>query len=172
MGPTVQTFVARNDSSKANPEGLLPNPNSPGDELVQLFQRKGIGPGELSALVGAHTSAKQFAFDPSRAGTPLDSSPGTWDVEFYGQVLEKSAPFVLPSDIQLSQNAATGPSFKQFAGNQMMWSAAFAPSMTKLSLLGVDKSGLIDCTSALPGSRGYVKRQPVKRTWWTPSIKW
>ena len=41
---------------------------------------KGFSPAEIAALLGAHTSAKQFEFDPSHAGAPLDDTPGVWDV--------------------------------------------------------------------------------------------
>jgi len=166
MCPTVQTFVGRKDSRQANPEGLIPNPRSPGESLVQLFQEKGISPTELTALIGAHTASKQFVFDPAKAGTPLDSTVGVWDVKFYQQVLKKDAPFILPSDMQLSQTKQTGAAFKAFAGSQGEWSAAFSPAMTHLSLLGVERSQLIDCTSALPG--GTFKRHaiPAKRSWW------
>ncbi|KAF2435875.1 heme peroxidase [Tothia fuscella] len=166
LGPTVQTWVGRKDSSTPNPENLLPNPRSDGDTLVQLFQNKGINPAELVALIGAHTSAKQMAFDPSKAGAPLDSSPGVWDVKFYGETIKKQAPFTLPSDIELSKQKDSAPVFKSFVNNQMGWGAAFAPAMTKLGLLGVEKEGLIDCTYALPtGAQGY-RRAAVKRRWW------
>jgi hypothetical protein len=128
MGPTVQVFVGRKDSAQANPEGLIPNPQSPGDALVKLFQEKGISPTELTALIGAHTASKQFVFDPSRAGTPLDSTVGVWDVKFYQQVLQKTAPFILPSDTQLAKNAATGGAFRAFAESQGKWGAAFSPA--------------------------------------------
>jgi hypothetical protein len=128
MGPTVQVFVGRKDSAQANPEGLIPNPRSPGEDLVHLFQEKGISPTELTALIGAHTASKQFVFDPSKAGTPLDSTVGVWDVKFYQQVLQKDAPFILPSDIALSKTAQTGAAFKAFSESQGKWSAAFSPA--------------------------------------------
>jgi hypothetical protein len=80
LGPTVQTFVGRTDNNKANPENLIPNPRASGDSLVALFKDKGISGPELAALIGAHTSSKQFVFDPSKAGLSQDSTPGTWDV--------------------------------------------------------------------------------------------
>jgi len=128
MGPTVQTFVGRKDSTQANPEGLIPNPRDSGENLVKLFQDKGISPSELTALIGAHTTAKQFVFDPTQAGTPLDSTVGVWDVKFYQQVLKKNAPFILPSDMQLSQTKQTRSAFSAFAGSQGDWSAAFSPA--------------------------------------------
>jgi hypothetical protein len=80
LGPTVKTFVGRVDRSTANPEGLLPNPRDNADNLVRLFQEKGISPGELAALLGAHSTSRQFEFDPPRTGAAFDSTPGIWDV--------------------------------------------------------------------------------------------
>ncbi|TLD26139.1 heme peroxidase [Venturia nashicola] len=166
LGPTVQVFVGRKDTRQANPEGLIPNPRSPGNALVQLFEEKGISPPELAALIGAHTASKQRVFDPTKAGTPLDSTVGVWDVKFYAQVLQRTAPFILPSDAALAKNAETGRAFKAFAASQGGWSAAFSPAMTKLGLLGVERAGLVDCTAALP--QGAFKRNamPAKRSWW------
>ncbi|QDS68272.1 hypothetical protein FKW77_010636 [Venturia effusa] len=166
LGPTVQVFVGRKDSAVANPEGLLPDPRSPGDQLVKLFENKGISATELAALVGAHTSARQRVFQPSKAGAPLDTTPGVWDVKFYSQVFQKNAPFILPSDAALAKNAATGLAFRAFAASQGGWNAAYSPAMTHLGLLGVETAGLIDCTSALP--QGSFKRRavPAKRSWW------
>ncbi|KAE9973933.1 hypothetical protein EG328_004166, partial [Venturia inaequalis] len=163
LGPTVQVFVGRRDSAQPNPEGLIPNPRSPGNALVKLFEEKGISPTELAALIGAHTAAKQRIFDPATAGTPLDSSVGIWDVKYYQQVLQRTAPFILPSDAALAKTAATAPAFRSFASSQGGWSAAFSPAMTHLGLLGVERTALIDCTSALP--QGAYKRNaaPAKR---------
>jgi hypothetical protein len=91
LGPTVKTFVGRKDRTTANPEGLLPNPHTDADTLVQNMQDKGFSPAELAALLGAHTSAKQFEFDPSHAGAPLDDTPGVWDVVSYHTNTSSSA---------------------------------------------------------------------------------
>ncbi|KAF2404032.1 heme peroxidase [Trichodelitschia bisporula] len=161
LGPIVRIGVGRKDSSVANPPNLLPNPKASGDSIFQNFQDKGFSAVELAALIGAHTSAKQFVQDPSKAGTPLDTTPGTWDVAFYGQVLDKSAPFILASDQALSQQAQVGPAFKAFVNQQAGWNAAFAPAMNKLGLSGVDPASLVDCTAALPGGgpRKYMARR-------------
>jgi hypothetical protein len=58
----------------------VPNPRAGGDELVQVFLDKGISPEELAALLGAHSTSKQFEFDPSKSGAALDTTPGVWDV--------------------------------------------------------------------------------------------
>lgn len=44
------------------------------------MQAKGLDAVDTAALIGAHTSAKQFVTDPARAGAALDTTPGVWDV--------------------------------------------------------------------------------------------
>lgn len=144
------------------------------------MQAKGLDAVDTAALIGAHTSAKQFVTDPARAGAALDTTPGVWDVvssayslqypshliltlhqKFYQQVVDGSAPFILDADRQLSNQAQVGPVFKKFINDQTGWDKAFAPAMTKLSLMGVDRNGLIDCTSALPPPRFNTRREVI-----------
>lgn len=80
LGPRQLTFVGR------------PDANSPAEVLLELFTNKTIYDADLVALIGAHTTANQFFFDPSQAGKPLDSTPGVWDVLFYNEVLSGAPP--------------------------------------------------------------------------------
>jgi manganese peroxidase len=86
------TLVGRPSSFQANVDGLLPNQASPADELIGLFQNKTISFVDLIALIGAHTAAQQFFVDTTKAGQPLDSTPGVWDVKFYSEVLAGAPP--------------------------------------------------------------------------------
>jgi manganese peroxidase len=84
LGPTVKTFVGRPDRTTANPEGLLPNPHTDADTLIANMNAKGFSDADIAAILGAHSTAKQFEFDPAEAGAPLDDTPGIWDVvSFY-----------------------------------------------------------------------------------------
>ena len=153
-GPRVITFVGRNDATQAAPTGLLPDVNSPAADLIALFQAKGFTPADLIALVGAHTSAKQRFVDTSKANTPMDTTPGTWDVEFYNETLQNPAPsniFVLPSDKALSQHSQTSLSWQSFVGNQIFWNEEYARAYIRMSLLGVTNlNDLKLCTRTLP----------------------
>jgi catalase (peroxidase I) len=102
LGPRVLTLVGRSDSVLSNPEGLLPDTNSPADQLIDLFAAKTINAKELIALIGAHTAAKQRFVDTSKAGQSLDSTPGVWDVKFYSEVATPSPPVSLHSEIHLT----------------------------------------------------------------------
>jgi hypothetical protein len=135
-----------------------PHPAEP--LLTPTPASKGFSPVDLAALIGAHTTAKQRGVDPSKAGASLDSTVGTWDNKFYSETKSGKAPFTLPADKSISQNPITGVAFSSFAVSKGAWDAAFVSAMTRMSMLGVQADGLVDCTSALPG--GSRKRE-IKR---------
>jgi L-ascorbate peroxidase len=155
-GPRIVTFVGRQDATQAASTGLLPDTNSPAADLIQLFANKGFTAADLAALVGAHTSAKQRFHDTSRANFPLDTTPGTWDVEFYNETLQNPADssiVVLPSDKAFSTHAQTSPAWNSFVGNQVLWNAEYARTWIKMSLLGVNNlADLRLCTRTLPAA--------------------
>jgi hypothetical protein len=83
---------------------------------------------DLTALIGAHTCANQFFEDETQSGASLDTTPGTWDITFYQQVEDKSAPFSFQSDISISQHQDTAAIFGGFAGNVTLWEEKFVPA--------------------------------------------
>lgn len=95
----------RKDATQAAPTGLLPDFKDSADTLIALFQAKGFSAHDLTALLGAHTSAKQRFVDQSQANKPLDTTPGVWEVEFYNGTLQTTPSdtfFVSQSDKILS----------------------------------------------------------------------
>lgn len=96
LGPRLLTFVGRKDS-KQSPTGLIPNTNSPAQDLIDLFADKTIDVRDLISLIGAHSVANQFFVDPRQAGLPLDSTPGIWDVKFYAEAMLPTPPKYDPS---------------------------------------------------------------------------
>ena len=124
---------------------------------------------DLAALIGAHTTAKQRFVDPSKAGSPLDSTVGKWDNKYYSETRSGKAPFTMPSDKGIAQNPLTALPFATFALSKGAWDRAFVSAMTKMSMLGVDNNGLIDCTSALPGGS---RKRDVKSANLFDRLKW
>jgi L-ascorbate peroxidase len=169
-GPRVRTLVGRKDATKAAPTGLLPDVHDEADNLIALFQNKGISPHDLAALLGAHASAKQRFVDPSQAHKPLDTTPGGGDGEFYNDTLTqptKKNPdiFVLPSDQVLSVHPKLNDEWKSFVGNQPHWNEDYAKAYFRMSLNGVKNlKDLRDCTRTLPASRpNYVVPKKSKK---------
>lgn len=156
LGPRIRTYVGRIDSSTPAPDGLLPDVHADAASLIQLFKDKTIGPHGLTALVGAHTTSQQHFVNVSRAGDPQDSTPGVWDVKFYGQTTNPNAPkrvFKFPSDVVLSQHPQTKFWWDEFTGKsgQDEWNEDYAREYIRLSLLGVNNiNKLTECTKVLP----------------------
>jgi hypothetical protein len=130
-GPRQKTYVGRVDSSNPAPDGLLPDVHSNASVLFTLFQNKGFNAVDLAALVGAHSTSKQFFVDTSAAnvGKPQDSTPGLWDINFYAQtVTPPSGTFVFPSDANLAKDTTlgVGKEFKGFVNNKGKWNGKFS----------------------------------------------
>jgi L-ascorbate peroxidase len=162
-GPRVRTFVGRKDATKPAPTGLLPDVHDSPDNLIKLFENKGFSAHDLAALVGAHAAAKQRFVDPSKAGFPLDTTPGVWDVEFYNDTLQEPANpniFILPSDKALSRHAKIEDEWRSFVGDQRHWNEDYAKAFVRMSLLGVEMEALgalTDCTRTLPRKKENVR---------------
>ncbi|KAK7530371.1 heme peroxidase [Phyllosticta citribraziliensis] len=153
-GPKINALVGRKDSSKPAPEGQIPSPKSSVSKLLSQFAAKGFSATDMAALVGAHTAAKQRFAVPKKAGSPLDSTPGSWDTKFYSQTLDGSAPVSLDSDVRISQDDRTSGAFQRFQ-SMATWAAAFVPAMNKMTTIGNGGQNLVDCTSVIKSaSRG------------------
>ncbi|KAG4431165.1 hypothetical protein IFR05_013346 [Cadophora sp. M221] len=158
LGPRVRTFVGRKDSSTPNADNLLPPVTGSADFLIELFENKTIKAHGLAALVGAHTTSQQHFVDPSRALDPQDSTPGVWDVKFYGQTTG-TAPkrvFKFPSDVVLAAHPKISDEWAEFAGagGQEHWDEDYAKEYVRLSLLGVNNiNDLAECTRVLPAAK-------------------
>jgi len=120
LGPTTTVMIGRKDSNVTAPEGTLPgNASMSADTILSLFADKGFSPADVAALVGAHTSARQFFTDPSKAGEAEDRTPGIWDVDYYNDTFNKpDGVFVFQSDTALAEDFRSGLAFKLFIGQQ------------------------------------------------------
>ncbi|KAK7519659.1 heme peroxidase [Phyllosticta citriasiana] len=173
-GPEINALVGRKDSYTAAPEGEIPSPKSSVTELLSQFAAKGFSATDMTALVGAHTAAKQRFVEPQKAGSPLDSTPGSWDTKFYSQTLDGSAPVSLDSDVNISRDDRTSGAFQRFQ-SVATWSAAFVPaavdqdtdwfycSMNRMTTIGNGGQSLVDCSSIIKSAtRGVnIKAAPL-----------
>ncbi|KKY25335.1 putative ligninase lg6 precursor [Phaeomoniella chlamydospora] len=124
-GPAISFYAGRTDTSIANPESQIPNRTSNASVLISQFAAKGFTAAELVALVGAHTTARQLS------GTALDSTPGTWDADFYSQTSSNSAPSSLDSDRFLSNSSETSDTWTSTGASASAFSDAFVPALLK-----------------------------------------
>lgn len=116
-GPRVRSFVGRADRATPNAPFQIPPPFFSADQLIGLFGARSLDANDLVALVGAHTASRQRFVDPARAGTPQDSTPQTWDSNYYGETIrsDNSTIVTFLSDKNLAQDSRTAPQFRNFA---------------------------------------------------------
>ncbi|KAF9033738.1 heme peroxidase [Hymenopellis radicata] len=156
-GPVIRTYVGRSGPPPVNPDGLLPDTNSPVEVLLARFADMGFAPRELMALIGSHTTGRQRFVDVAEAGEPFDSTIDVWDVRFYTETqnnfTDSAAPtFHLPSDRAFSHHPLTQPDYNRFVGfkRQDNWAQEYADAHAKMSLVGQSKAALTECTEILP----------------------
>ncbi|KAH7131868.1 heme peroxidase [Dendryphion nanum] len=162
LGPRIRSFVGRKDNARAGPTGLLPGEKDSAEKLITMFKAKTIDAHDLVALVGAHTTSQQHFVNTARDGDPQDSTPGVWDVAFYGETISASPPRVLKfqSDINLSKDPRARDEWNAFINGQAHWNSDYAKAYTRLSLLGVNNiNDLKECTKVLPPERKSFKSQ-------------
>jgi catalase (peroxidase I) len=70
----VQTYIGRTDSFTQAKPGGLPDVNAQAADLFALFQAKGYNAEDLAALLGAHSTSKQFGVNKTLAGAPQDTT--------------------------------------------------------------------------------------------------
>ncbi|KAJ6540714.1 heme peroxidase [Mycena capillaripes] len=154
-GPAIKTYVGRKTPPMGYtaPDGRLPNPNSPVPKLTARFADMGFSIRDLMALIGAHSTGRQRFQDARTSGNPLDTTIDIWDVRFYSETANAMAApgtFRLASDVNFAHNATTQKEYNRFVGKQEDWGRDYADAHEKMSLLGIDKRTLTDCSEVLP----------------------
>ncbi|KAJ7640715.1 heme peroxidase [Mycena polygramma] len=153
-GPVVNTYIGRPLLPKnIAPDGLLPNPNSPVSVLTARFADMSFSIRELMALMGAHSTGRQRFVSLAQANASFDSTIDIWDVRFYSETQNAAAApgtFRLNSDVAFSHDSSTVKDYNRFVGKQDDWGREYAAAHEKMSLLGMNKNTLTDCTEIMP----------------------
>lgn len=162
LGPRVQALVGRVDSSVAAPLNSMPGSRDAISSILEKFAAKGFSPDDVVALMGTHSVAVQVNDDPAQAGKALDSTPSVYDLKFYQETLEGTAPYSLQSDRGLANDTETKEKWKQFAdGDTSAWNTAFTDAWNRFAVIGNDVSSLQDCSDIIPS--GASERKLARR---------
>lgn len=92
--------------------------------MIALFEDKTFDAHSLAALLGAHSTSRQFNFDTKRSGAPQDSTPGVWDVNFYNETIQtkpRKQLVILPSDVALAKHPKISDEWNSFINDQNHW---------------------------------------------------
>ena len=113
LGPRVQALVGRTDNSEAAPLNSVPGSRDPISSILEKFAAKGFSGDDVVALMGTHSVAVQVNDDPAQAGKSLDSTPRVYDLKFYQETLDGTAPYSLESDKGLANNTEVSVSSRK-----------------------------------------------------------
>lgn len=191
--PRLQFLTGRKDATQIPPDGLVPLPSDTVTSILARFQdAAGITSDEVVALLASHTVARSDHVDPAIQAVPFDSTPFTFDTQFFletqlrgtgfpgtgGNSGEAESPLPqssgddvgemrLLSDQSFARDSRTACLWQSFVTDQSAMAAAFKAAMAKLAVIGQNTANMIDCTEVLPP----VVSTPVKQAATFPATK-
>ncbi|KAF5332391.1 hypothetical protein D9758_000997 [Tetrapyrgos nigripes] len=168
-GPHLKFFAGRPNATQAAPDNSVPEPIDSVDDILARMADAGFSPEEVVALLASHSVAAQDTIDPDIQGSPFDSTPDTFDSQFFVETLLKGTLFPGPngahdgevqsaiegelrlqSDAALARDYRTACEWQSFITDHQSMITKFENAMLKLSLLGHDQKDLIDCSDVIP----------------------
>ncbi|KAH9950569.1 heme peroxidase [Amylocystis lapponica] len=171
--PRLAFHAGRPPPAAAAPP-LIPAPTDSVEKILWRMADAGFDADETVALLAAHSLAVQKTVDPSIPFTPLDTTPGTFDTQFYLETLlngtdyagkganpaETKSPirgeFRLASDAAVARHSLTACQWQFFVDKQEVMKNAFSEAMLKLANQG--HNDLVDCSFVIPSPRSWDRR--------------
>ncbi|RPD63886.1 manganese peroxidase isozyme precursor [Lentinus tigrinus ALCF2SS1-6] len=167
-GPRLNFLAGRSNDSQVSPDGLIPLPSDSVDKILARMADAGFSPEETVALLASHSVAAQDHVDPSIHGSPFDSTPSSFDAQFYVETLLKGTLFPgngsnpgevesplagelrLQSDAAIARDSRTACEWQSFVTDQSSMVSKFTAAMAKMAVLGQDTNTLVDCSEVIP----------------------
>lgn len=92
--PRLEFLAGRPNATQPGPDGLIPEPQDSVDKILARFWDAGrFSPDEVVALLASHSVARADHVDPKLDAAPFDSTPFTFDTQFYLEVLLNGTGF-------------------------------------------------------------------------------
>ncbi|TCD65889.1 hypothetical protein EIP91_002049 [Steccherinum ochraceum] len=168
-GPRLQFHAGRANFSFVAPDLTVPEPSDSVDAILKRMGDAGFSAEEVVDLLASHSVAAQDHVDPNIHGSPFDSTPSTFDAQFFVETLLKGTAFPtgsgpnvgevespidgefrLQSDFVLARDSRTACEWQSFVNNQQLMVSKFEAAMAKLSVLGQNVAHLTDCSEVIP----------------------
>ncbi|KAJ7074766.1 manganese-repressed peroxidase [Mycena amicta] len=169
--PRLEFLAGRhNNSIGPSPNGLIPGPADNVTATIARFADAGLSVSEMVDLLASHSVAAQHSLDASIPGAPLDSTPGTFDSQFFVETLlkgtlfpgtgngsaESQSPlkgeFRMQSDYAIARDPRTACEWQALASNEALMRHRFRAAMAKMATLGQVRSALTDCSDIIPAA--------------------
>ena len=93
-GPRLQFLAGRNNVTQPSPDLLVPEPSDSTDAIIARMGDAGFSPNEIVDLLISHSVAAQDHVDPTIPGTPFDSTPSSFDSQFFVEVSQSRSSVI------------------------------------------------------------------------------
>ncbi|KAF8993602.1 NPOD, class II peroxidase [Cyathus striatus] len=155
--PRLGFFAGRPQAvAPVSPNSGVPKPTDTVTSILARFADVGFEPNEVVSLLAAHSIAANYLTDKPVAGkffieTLLVGTLFPGNGSNVGEVLSPlNGEVRLLSDLSLARDTRTSCLWQEMAGNQDLMEASFQRAFLKLSILGQNETGLVDCSSIIP----------------------
>ncbi|KAJ8696985.1 Versatile peroxidase vpl2 [Pleurotus ostreatus] len=178
-GARIPFHAGRLNVSLPSPDLLVPEPSDSVDTILARMGDAGFSPNEVVDLLISHTVAAQDNVDPTIPGTPFDSTPNSFDAQFFVETLLKGSitpgngtnrgqslspipgEFRLTSDFLLARDARTACEWQSFITDHASMVSKFEKVMDKMSTLGQIRALLTDCSDVIPVPKVALTKTPT-----------
>ncbi|KAG5352195.1 Versatile peroxidase vpl2 [Termitomyces sp. Mn162] len=166
--PKLKFFLGRPNATAPSPDLLVPEPFDSVTSILSRMGDAGLTPDEVVALLASHSVAASDHIDPTLQGVPFDSTPSTFDTQFFIEVQLRGTLFPgtggnqgeaesplkgemrLQSDHDLARDSRTACAWQSLATNQKKMQSQFADAFLKMGLIGQNQHNMVDCSEVLP----------------------
>ncbi|KAL5523458.1 hypothetical protein ACEPAG_7631 [Sanghuangporus baumii] len=171
--PQLQFLAGRPNATFPASDNTVPLPQANATSILERMADGGdFSPAEVVHLLASHTVARSDTLVPGHMAVPFDSTPFTFDTQFFLETLLKgngvpfgvnntdgaesnsplpqSGEMRLNSDFLLARDQRTACEWQLQINNQQLMMNNFKRAMQKMAIIGHNADDLVDCTEVLP----------------------
>ncbi|TDL25932.1 manganese peroxidase 2 [Rickenella mellea] len=168
--PRLQFLAGRPNATVPASDGTVPDPQDSVTKILARMADAGFSSNDLVHLLASHTIARSDHVDPTIQHVPFDTTPFTFDTQFFLEVLLRGTgvpgtfgnvgealsplPFQgemrLQSDFAIARDSRTACEWQSMINNQQLMESNFRNAMAKMAVTGQNVNRLIDCSEAVP----------------------
>lgn len=162
--PRLKYMLGRPPPVAPAPDLTVPLPTDNITSILGRMADAGFSAKETVALLASHSVAAGHFVNPKVA---FDSTPATFDSQFFLEVLLKGRSFPtndtrgqelsplagemrIDSDFGIAHDPRTACAWQAMINNQKLMASQFKNAMFKMQLLGHDPKDLTDCSDVIP----------------------
>jgi len=174
--PQLEFLAGRPNATAPAIDGLIPEPQDPVDMIfARMADASNFTPEDLVSLLVSHTVARADHVDPTVPAAPFDSTPFTFDTQFFLETLlvgvgfpgtenntgEVASPLPLTagvnsgelrlqSDFRLARDERTACFWQSMINEEELMASRFKEAMSRLAVVGHNPADLVDCSAVVP----------------------